>query len=229
MFRRYSFGDSLTQSTQVVDSVVGSSSRTPPPSVGLPWAACGAMGSVIMNEVPQAKPFLAKLYKLVSDPATDHIIAFTPGGDALVVQNTEAFAQELLPLHFKHNNFSSFVRQLNTYGFSKVHPDGWVFAHLHFRRDAPKQITLIQRKSSHRNVGGAAAAARAGAPDDPVAGLAPLIANGSAMMDPLHLDLTVGELGGDPSAVGADATAEQEEAIRAELVAIRGHREHLEV
>ena len=107
-----------------------------------------------------AKPFLGKLYQMVSDPAAG-AVSWAPAGDALVVNDVETFAQVMLPLYFKHSNFSSFVRQLNTYGFKKVDPDRWVFAHPHFRRDAPDDIQLIQRKSSQRTGASAAGASQA--------------------------------------------------------------------
>ena len=87
-------------------------------------------------KAPTTKPFLQKLYTMLEDESAHPIMSWTPNGESIVVHQPEAFAQQLLPLYFKHNNFSSFVRQLNTYGFNKVDPDAWVFGHPDFKRGA---------------------------------------------------------------------------------------------
>ncbi|TQD99117.1 hypothetical protein C1H46_015236 [Malus baccata] len=60
-------------------------------------------------------PFLTKTYDIVDDPSTNHIVSWSRDNNSFVVLDPNSFAMSLLPRYFKHNNFSSFVRQLNTY------------------------------------------------------------------------------------------------------------------
>ncbi|CAO3648419.1 unnamed protein product [Mucor hiemalis] len=111
----------------------------------------------------QAKPgsgntFVHKLYNMVVDKQYQHLIAWTYTGTSFIVCNITEFSRDVLPKHFKHNNFSSFVRQLNMYGFHKVNksPRGhrtlaenqiWEFSHSKFLRNRPDLLDEIKRKA----------------------------------------------------------------------------------
>lgn len=60
-------------------------------------------------------PFLTKTFEMVEDQVTDAVVSWSRGRNSFIVWDASIFATTLLPKYFKHCNFSSFVRQLNTY------------------------------------------------------------------------------------------------------------------
>uniref|UniRef100_M1BC85 Heat stress transcription factor A-6b n=1 Tax=Solanum tuberosum TaxID=4113 RepID=M1BC85_SOLTU len=60
-------------------------------------------------------PFLTKTYELVDDPSSNDVVSWSRGNNSFIVWDPQNLAINFLPRYFKHNNFSSFVRQLNTY------------------------------------------------------------------------------------------------------------------
>jgi hypothetical protein len=95
---------------------------------------------------------------MLEDPETSELISWSSHGDLFSVSNPTAFSKTILPQYFKHNNWQSFVRQLNMYGFHKVNDlihsnltnenQTWEFKHPNFRKGAVGDLQNIKRKSA---------------------------------------------------------------------------------
>lgn len=59
-------------------------------------------------------------HSFTQDTTINHIISWTSSSDSFNIKNISHFTETVLPRFFKHNNFSSFIRQLNMYGFRKI-------------------------------------------------------------------------------------------------------------
>ncbi|KAI8997232.1 hypothetical protein BDB01DRAFT_845907 [Pilobolus umbonatus] len=102
--------------------------------------------------------FIQKLFRMLDNEAFRDIFCWNLSGNTFIVKDTNEFSKTVLPKHFKHCNFASFVRQLNKYDFHKIrsNPEDnhkyhggqmWEFEHAYFKRDRRDLLEAIKRKT----------------------------------------------------------------------------------
>ncbi|CAE7112327.1 unnamed protein product [Rhizoctonia solani] len=110
------------------------------------------------NAKPSNNNFVTKLFQMINDPKSASFIAWNEHGTSFIVQSVGEFSRSILGSHFKHSNFSSFVRQLNMYGFHKVNKtprsqrtsqdnQTWEFSHPKFLKGRVDLLDQIKRKA----------------------------------------------------------------------------------
>jgi len=68
-------------------------------------------------------PFPTKLHVMltkVEDEGLSHIVSWQPHGRCFVVHKPKEFVSEVMPSYFRQSKLTSFQRQLNLYGFSRI-------------------------------------------------------------------------------------------------------------
>nr|QGP73755.1 heat stress transcription factor A-8 [Sedum alfredii] len=94
-------------------------------------------------------PFLTKCYEMVDDEDNKRIVSWSDSrSNSFVINDQTQFALRLLPKYWKHNNFSSFMRQLNIYGFKKIEADRWEFANDGFVKGEKHLLSTIARRKN---------------------------------------------------------------------------------
>ncbi|KAJ9132270.1 Transcription factor SFL1 [Pleurostoma richardsiae] len=120
-------------------------------------APAAAAAAVHQPKIVQTA-FIHKLYNMLEDPSIQHLISWSQSQESFVMAPSHDFAK-VLAQYFKHTNISSFVRQLNMYGFHKVSdvfhngsPDQtmWEFKHGNgnFKRGDLVGLREIKRRAS---------------------------------------------------------------------------------
>lgn len=122
-------------------------------------------GSGKRKDIP---PFVKKLSNFLNQADRTNLIRWSDDGKSFIVLDEDEFARTMIPELFKHNNYASFVRQLNMYGFHKAVDikDGSLqqselarsnkkppstYKHKWFQRNRPDLLWLISKPNAKSN------------------------------------------------------------------------------
>ncbi|KAI3456110.1 hypothetical protein Pfo_012773 [Paulownia fortunei] len=97
-------------------------------------------------------PFLMKTFEMVDDLETNSIISWNSTGTGFIIWDHNKFSAEVLPRLFKTSNFSSFVYQLNNYGFKKISWERYEYANRWFQAGKKHWLKYIKRRSQQSQV-----------------------------------------------------------------------------
>ena len=64
--------------------------------------------------------FPVKLHRILSSRQFRHVITWLPHGRAWKIINQTVFEKEVIPLFFRHDQYTSFSRQVNAWGFRRI-------------------------------------------------------------------------------------------------------------
>lgn len=95
--------------------------------------------------------FLEKLFKIINNKKNHNIIHWNDDGTRVVISDSMKITNTILPKYFNHQNYSSFIRQLNIYGFHKINnvykSNDEQFINENFKKNMPiEEIKKIRRK-----------------------------------------------------------------------------------
>mmetsp|Transcript_15118 Transcript_15118/g.17609 ORF Transcript_15118/g.17609 Transcript_15118/m.17609 type:complete len:296 (-) Transcript_15118:265-1152(-) len=101
--------------------------------------------------VPQQFP--RRLYTMLESESKNQeccnemLIQWSDSGQAFRIVDIEFFSTLILPKYFRTSKFSSFQRNLNLYGFSKVRrgPDSDMYAHPSFLKGRPDLLSQLKK------------------------------------------------------------------------------------
>ena len=108
------------------------------------------------TNIKKNKSFLLKLFDILNEKKYNEIICWNAQGTSVVIKDANKFSELVLPNYYTHNNYKSFIRQLNLYGFTKKKNninEGEEFVHDKFSKNISKeQINQIMRKGKGQKV-----------------------------------------------------------------------------
>ncbi|CAD8170886.1 unnamed protein product [Paramecium octaurelia] len=64
--------------------------------------------------------FLKLLYKILENQEYENIIRWNDSGEKFIILDKPTLISKILPIYFRHQKFSSFLKQLNLYGFQRT-------------------------------------------------------------------------------------------------------------
>ena len=96
------------------------------------------------------EPFPEKLHRMLretEEAGESDLVSFFPHGRAFAIHHVERFCREVMPRYFKQSRLSSFQRQLNFYGFTRITsgPDTGGYYHELFLKGRPALAIHMRR------------------------------------------------------------------------------------
>lgn len=90
--------------------------------------------------------FLTQLWAAVNDERCADWIRWNDAGNGFIIPAVSPFEANVLPMYYKHNRYSSFLRSLSYYSFVKVsNPDAAAeYTHPQFRRGHPEDLSRVR-------------------------------------------------------------------------------------